>query len=76
MGALIGGVLMLFLGYPLIVHFVERQTSNKGGFNLGGTNATGQIANFASMVSWSRHGAMPDSPCADIAYTGLEIWSH
>lgn len=41
------------LGYPIISHFTKKPTEalNQGGFNVGGTNATGQIpkmpGNFA-----------------------------
>ncbi|EKM61142.1 glycoside hydrolase family 16 protein [Phanerochaete carnosa HHB-10118-sp] len=37
------GIGMLFAGYPLISHFTKRQQTSLGGFNLGGTNATGQV---------------------------------
>lgn len=30
-------------GFPLISHFVDRKQTNQGGFNLGGTNASGQV---------------------------------
>jgi hypothetical protein len=35
------------LGYPILSHFLapQKQTT-QGGFNLGGTNATGQVAAF------------------------------
>ncbi|EIN14053.1 beta-glucan synthesis-associated protein [Punctularia strigosozonata HHB-11173 SS5] len=33
----------LFAGYPLITYFTRTKQSNQGGFNLGGTNATGQV---------------------------------
>ncbi|KAK7444002.1 hypothetical protein VKT23_015399 [Stygiomarasmius scandens] len=37
------GLLTLFAGYPLVTHFTSKMQSTKGGFNLGGINATGQI---------------------------------
>lgn len=37
------GCLALFAGYPIITHFTEHKQTNQGGFNLGGTNATGQV---------------------------------
>lgn len=40
---LIGGLLALFAGYPIIEHFRRRQTSTFGAFNIGGTNGTGQV---------------------------------
>jgi len=30
-------------GYPLVTHFTSKMQSTKGGFNLGGINATGQV---------------------------------
>ncbi|KAJ3516017.1 hypothetical protein NLJ89_g1393 [Agrocybe chaxingu] len=30
-------------GYPLMTHFMEKQPTTQGGFNLGGINASGQI---------------------------------
>jgi len=32
------------LGYPILCHFLKKPQTTQGGFNLGGTNATGQIA--------------------------------
>ncbi|KAK7045955.1 hypothetical protein VNI00_006950 [Paramarasmius palmivorus] len=40
---LIVGILTLFAGYPLITYFTRREQSTRGGFNLGGVNASGQI---------------------------------
>ncbi|QRV91234.1 glycoside hydrolase family 16 protein [Ceratobasidium sp. AG-Ba] len=37
------GLLTLFAGYPLIVHFTQKEMSTLGGYNLGGINATGQV---------------------------------
>ncbi|KAH6912592.1 beta-glucan synthesis-associated protein KRE6 [Coprinopsis sp. MPI-PUGE-AT-0042] len=34
---------VIFPGYPIIAHFSKPGTSNQGGFNLGGINASGQI---------------------------------
>ena len=31
-------------GYPLITYFTKKELSTLGGFNVGGTNASGQIA--------------------------------
>ncbi len=41
---LAGGLLALFAGYPLIAHFVKTNPGTLGGFGLGGTNGTGQVA--------------------------------
>lgn len=40
------GLLTLFAGYPIITHFTKKEPTNQGGFNLGGINATGQIADM------------------------------
>jgi beta-glucanase (GH16 family) len=41
------GLLALFAGYPLISHFRTKTQSTLGGFNLGGTNATGQVPSMS-----------------------------
>ncbi|KAG5724708.1 Beta-glucan synthesis-associated protein KRE6 [Termitomyces sp. T112] len=38
------GILALFAGYPIISHFMTNVQTTQGGFNLGGINATGQVA--------------------------------
>ncbi|UZJ57020.1 hypothetical protein CBS101457_006340 [Exobasidium rhododendri] len=43
---LVAGLLMLFAGYPVIYHYLSTADSNKGGYNLGGTNGTGQVASL------------------------------
>lgn len=48
-GALVilgAGILALFAGYPIISYYASNNGGNKGGYNLGGTNASGQIASF------------------------------
>ncbi|PWN95541.1 SKN1-domain-containing protein [Tilletiopsis washingtonensis] len=47
---LVGAVLALFMGYPLVFHyFLSPQEGHRGGFGLGGTNSTGQVPTFESM---------------------------
>jgi beta-glucanase (GH16 family) len=41
---LVAGLLMLFAGYPVLYHYITQAETNKGGFGLGGTNGTGQVA--------------------------------
>lgn len=43
------GLLALFAGYPIISALTKDTTSTKGGFSLGGTNASGQVAAFTGM---------------------------
>ncbi|PAV24064.1 beta-glucan synthesis-associated [Pyrrhoderma noxium] len=38
----------LFAGYPLISYFTKPHLSRLGGFNIGGTNASGQIADIGN----------------------------
>ncbi|KAF9822096.1 hypothetical protein IEO21_00090 [Rhodonia placenta] len=40
------GIVTLFAGYPLIVHFTKHKQTTQGGFNFGGINATGQVPNL------------------------------
>ncbi|KAF8215119.1 glycoside hydrolase family 16 protein [Mycena galopus ATCC 62051] len=59
---LLGGLVALFAGYPLIWHF----THPIKGFNLGGINASGQVpvlTNFPSLID-------PDTPTSAYTYTG------
>lgn len=41
---LVLALITLFGGYPLITYFTRDPPSNLGGYNLGGINATGQVA--------------------------------
>lgn len=36
--------ILITTGFPLLSHFTEKKQTKQGGFNLGGINATGQIA--------------------------------
>jgi hypothetical protein len=66
---LLAGLIMLFGGFPIIVHFRDDRKdegSSTPGFNLGGINSTGQVpqlGNFPSMID-------PDTPAE--AYTGFD----
>ncbi|SPO38112.1 related to KRE6 - glucan synthase subunit [Pseudozyma flocculosa] len=52
------GLLALFAGYP-VISFLERDVlSNKGGFGLGGTNASGQVP----LLPINRDLVDPDTP--------------
>ncbi|KAI5452688.1 hypothetical protein NCC49_000437 [Naganishia albida] len=58
---LLAGLIMLFGGFPIIVHFRDDRKdegSATSGFNLGGINSTGQVpqlGNFPSLID-------PDTP--------------
>jgi len=43
-------LLMLFAGYPIYSHFTNRLPSNQGGFNYGGTNASGQVPKILNNI--------------------------
>ncbi|EPQ29814.1 uncharacterized protein PFL1_02487 [Pseudozyma flocculosa PF-1] len=68
--ALLGmGLLMLFAGYPILSYYTRIKESTKGAFNLGGTNATGQIASIPGM----RNGLVdPDTPEEVKSILGLD----
>lgn len=40
---LVVGLVALFAGYPIISHFEKNNNQSKSGFNLGGTNGSGQV---------------------------------
>ncbi|PIL37320.1 hypothetical protein GSI_01013 [Ganoderma sinense ZZ0214-1] len=40
---LIVGILVLFVGFPVITAVTQKQLTNLGAFNLGGINASGQV---------------------------------
>ncbi|KIS68483.1 uncharacterized protein UMAG_03569 [Mycosarcoma maydis] len=44
-------LVLLFGGYPIISYFGRRHESTKGGYNLGGVNASGQIASIPGLRS-------------------------
>uniref|UniRef100_V5EGG6 Glycoside hydrolase n=1 Tax=Kalmanozyma brasiliensis (strain GHG001) TaxID=1365824 RepID=V5EGG6_KALBG len=44
-------LVLLFGGYPIISYFTRRHESTKGGFNLGGVNASGQIGSIPGFRS-------------------------
>ncbi|WWC98971.1 hypothetical protein V866_005865 [Kwoniella sp. B9012] len=47
------GIIALFAGYPIADFYTQGSLDSKGGYNLGGINATGQIPSirgFASMI--------------------------
>ncbi|KAG8215428.1 glycoside hydrolase family 16 protein [Butyriboletus roseoflavus] len=37
------GCIALFIGFPVASHILSKKPTTQGGFNLGGTNATGQL---------------------------------
>lgn len=45
------GLLTLFAGYPVIIYVRDRARTQHVGFNLGGTNGTGQVPDFPNMPS-------------------------
>ena len=57
----------MFAGYPIISSYLTRAPDTDGGYNIGGINATGQIASFG-------HFALidPDTPQSAYTHTSLE----
>ncbi|KAL5530502.1 hypothetical protein ACEPAF_6760 [Sanghuangporus sanghuang] len=45
---LVAGLIGLFAGYPIVSHFTSDSLSTLGGFNIGGINASGQIASIGN----------------------------
>ncbi|CAL1695543.1 unnamed protein product [Somion occarium] len=60
------GMATLFAAWPLVTHFTKKPISNNGGFNLGGTNATGQVPSMAG--NWG----LIDLETPKEAYTKLD----
>lgn len=57
------------MGYPVTVYFWGSQHGRKGGFGLGGTNATGQIASWGEV----RHSLIDaDTPKAAMTKVSLD----
>lgn len=46
---LVLAIFMLFMGYPVLSEFYFTREGNKGGFNLGGSNLTGQVPDLSSL---------------------------
>ncbi|CBQ70249.1 probable KRE6-glucan synthase subunit [Sporisorium reilianum SRZ2] len=67
--AVIGvGLMALFGGYPVFSWLHRAKASTKGGFNLGGINATGQVAD----LKIGRDLVDPDTPAAVRTRTTLD----
>lgn len=62
------GLLMLFMGYPILYHLFTAPDSNKDGFNLGGSNATGQIPHMSMRTTLID----PDTPQEAYTRTSFE----
>jgi hypothetical protein len=45
------GLLMLFAGYPILTVIMQIKETNKGGFNIGGTNSSGQVPYIPGLPS-------------------------
>ncbi len=57
---LVLGIIMLFAGYPILRWFLKTHTGKLGGFNLGGTNGTGQVPLIPGLFSLID----PDTPAS------------
>jgi hypothetical protein len=63
------GLLGLFAGYPVVSYALGPHISTKGGFNLGGTNASGQVADIKGMRTSLID---PDTPQGALTRIGLD----
>ncbi|KAI0068292.1 beta-glucan synthesis-associated [Artomyces pyxidatus] len=61
------GIIALFAGYPIISFFRRHTLSTLGGFNLGGTNSTGQVPKMAG--NWG----LVDLETPDYAHTRVSF---
>ncbi|KAF9260352.1 beta-glucan synthesis-associated [Marasmius fiardii PR-910] len=64
---LILAILALFTGYPIYTYFTEKTMSSRGGFNIGGINASGQVPEMPG----SR--ALIDADTPSEAYTFISV---
>ncbi|CAO1617860.1 unnamed protein product [Sympodiomycopsis kandeliae] len=55
------GLMALFAGYPVISAFTRSPESNKGQFNLGGTNGTGQVPIMKGLFSLVDQDTPPEA---------------
>ena len=60
-------MLLMFAGYPILSYYLTPYQDTDGGYNLGGINATGQVASFG-------HFALidPDTPQSAYTHNSLE----
>jgi beta-glucanase (GH16 family) len=67
---LVLGIAMLFMGYPILTVFVFVKEGNKGGFGLGGSNASGQVPDMGAF----RYDLIDkDTPKSAYKKTGLGL---
>jgi len=59
------GLLMLFAGYPILHELYKIRDSNRGAFNVGGTNGTGQVPRLSAL----RTLVDPDTPASARTWT-------
>ncbi|KAF8191607.1 beta-glucan synthesis-associated protein-domain-containing protein [Mycena galopus ATCC 62051] len=65
---LLGGLLMLFAGFPILDAFIRPKLSTLGASNLGGINGTGQVpvlTKFPKLID-------DDTPSSASTYTGTD----
>ncbi|CAE7071772.1 unnamed protein product [Rhizoctonia solani] len=67
LAVLITGIIVLFAGYPLIIYYVNPQSSTLGAYNLGGINASGQVPDIPS------HRGLIDVDTPKSAYTRTSL---
>ncbi|GAA6064087.1 hypothetical protein JCM10212_003445 [Sporobolomyces blumeae] len=65
---LVGGLLTLFAGYPIIQWAYSHQQSTYGAYNIGGINASGQVPNIPGLPSLIDK----DTPSGALTRTGFD----
>lgn len=62
-------------GYPIISHFMARVQTTQGGFNLGGINATGQVAEMPGNWAFLIDLETPQEVYTKADYINGEDWN-
>ncbi|PWN44596.1 concanavalin A-like lectin/glucanase [Ceraceosorus guamensis] len=68
---IVTGLLALFAGYPIIAHYTKHP-DNTSGFNIGGTNGSGQVPNVPSILGLVDNDTLP----ADREWTNADGIKH
>ncbi|KAL8283741.1 hypothetical protein RQP46_005536 [Phenoliferia psychrophenolica] len=65
---LVGALVTLFAGYPIIQYFGTATLSNYGAFNVGGINSTGQVPDIPGLPTLIDQ----DTPASALTRTGFD----
>lgn len=64
-------LVVLFMGYPIITEYTEKHQTNNGAFNLGGTNATGQVPQMRGPID----SATPEEARTKVSPHTGKVWN-